>query len=112
MNCPECGKEVRLMAEELKTERISMTIKYEGDLLEAKTVGGIITNVDKLLKEVSKSHNRRIYVGFGGFEQKEKELTVHLLVMEHQARVAKKEGIIPSSGKVEDRVSHEHFPAA
>jgi len=78
--CPKCKNELVLTAEAIENEMLVFAIKYEGEFLQAKTVGGLITNTDKLLKAIARESGNKVMVAFGGFESKEKELDIKFLV--------------------------------
>jgi hypothetical protein len=78
--CPECKAEFVMCFKELEKEKLSFQLKYEGEFLQAKTVGGMITHFDILLKEVAKASGLNVMVAFAGFEQGDHELTVHFMV--------------------------------
>ena len=84
--CPNCDQELILTSQELEREMISFSIKYEGEFLQAETIGGIITNTGKLFKAIAKDSGNKIMVAFGGTESREKELIIKFLIMEHKSK--------------------------
>jgi hypothetical protein len=81
MKCPNCNTEIQIIGKDLEKERFSMGIKYEGQFLRAETVGGTITNTQKLLQEVAKSTGCKVLVAFEGVEQKDHELVINFLIL-------------------------------
>lgn len=80
--CPNCNTEWSVGFKELRQECISVQIKYEGDFLQAKTVGGVITNLAKMLDESARVSvgKDKVYIGFGGIEMGEHEMTIKVFV--------------------------------
>lgn len=81
MICPGCGKEIQLAVLDLEEYRVSMVIKHEGDFMQAKTIGGVMVNMDKMLQESAKVSGHKAYIAFDGMERKENEITIHFLIM-------------------------------
>ena len=49
MECPHCHEPLQMTKTAMKQELMAMRISWEGALVEASTVGGLIENTRKLL---------------------------------------------------------------
>jgi len=50
MKCPRCSCDFQITAKDLNDEMFCFVVKYQGDFIDAKMAGGVITNMDALLK--------------------------------------------------------------
>lgn len=83
MKCPHCNEPLEITVKELEEYKMSLAIQYDGDYLQAKTIGGAITNMVKIIEEVDKAKygKNKVYIAFGGIEQKDHEYRIHFLIM-------------------------------
>lgn len=83
MECPHCNQEINLALKELESHAMYMVLKHEGEFLQAKTVGGIITDTEKLLKATARESGcgGKIMVAFGGIETSPGEVKIKFIVM-------------------------------
>jgi hypothetical protein len=77
MKCPRCNCDFTMMAKDMTEEMICFSVKYQGDFLDAKTVGGILTRMEILLRE---SANVPSKVLLKSIEQHHKEVKFWFLV--------------------------------
>lgn len=54
MKCPKCDTELSVKACIPDEQRFKLVIRGEGGMMHAENVGGIITNIHKLMKAASK----------------------------------------------------------
>ncbi len=95
MNCPHCNKDIDVVrfARQLEEERISFSLKYEGQYLEAEILGKTIANLADLLKMSAKVSGikSKILVGFDGLDKQDKEITVHFQIFPLYPPLSKKD---------------------
>jgi hypothetical protein len=90
MKCPNCNADILVSMKALEEEKMSMKLKYDGDFLQAKNVGGIITETARILSDISDSmkNEKGVMVAFGGFEKGDHEFTIHFIVTEKSKQEA------------------------
>jgi hypothetical protein len=49
MKCPRCSCDITVEAMKPGKQSMGFTINHEGDFMQAKTIGGILTKLDTLL---------------------------------------------------------------
>lgn len=82
-SCPHCTKEFSLSPKILDKETLTMRITWEGEMIEAKTVGGVIENTRKLLLSVAKEAGmKKPYVGMSGIDFGVKEAAFHFAIFD------------------------------
>lgn len=54
MKCPRCSCDITIEAMKPGKQSIGFTINYEGDFMPAKTIGGLLTQLDTLLIEIAR----------------------------------------------------------
>jgi len=89
--CPHCDKGFTLSPHVLDKETLSLHMTWEGEMIEARTIGGMIENTRKLLAEVAKqSGMKKPYIAMAGIDFGEREATFHFtLLEEREARKAR-----------------------
>lgn len=60
MECPKCHEKLEAVACVPETQKFSMELQFEGDCLSARTLGGTITNTDKLLVAIAKEAGAKV----------------------------------------------------
>ena len=83
MKCPYCEKDVQLAACDLNEYRISMALKHDGEFIQARTIGGLMVETEKLFQASVKAsrHKAKVYVAFDGIERKGNEIIIKYLIM-------------------------------
>lgn len=88
-SCPHCTKEFSLSPTILDKETFTMRITWEGEMIEAKTVGGLIENTRKLLLSVAKDAGmKKPWIGLAGIDFGCKEATFHFTILDGSHRPA------------------------
>ena len=49
MKCPKCDTSLTVTHQALAAENLTFTLAFEGDMMMARTLGGCLTDIDKLL---------------------------------------------------------------
>jgi hypothetical protein len=80
MNCPHCNGVIGITTSLIEKEVLYASIKYEGDFLEAKTVGKFITSMEVLLHAVAKETHGKCHIVISSVEQKDHELIIGFLI--------------------------------
>ncbi len=50
MKCPRCSCDITVEAMKIGKQSVCFSINHEGDFMKAKTIGGILDNLDELYK--------------------------------------------------------------
>lgn len=77
MKCPRCSCDFQISSKDLNDEMFCFVVKYKGNFIDAKMAGGVITNMDALLKE---SANVPVKVLLQSMEQNRGETKFWFLV--------------------------------
>lgn len=84
--CPHCDKPFSITPRTLEQETVTMHITWEGAMIEAKTIGGVIENTRKLLVAVAKDAGMSAYIGMSGIEFGDGEAKLHFAVIDKAKR--------------------------
>jgi hypothetical protein len=68
------------MAELFKEETIYINLKYKSELIDAKTVGKVIQNMEGLQREIAKEIGFKAVIYIKSIEYKPHEITIGFLV--------------------------------
>ena len=77
MRCHRCDCDITLVAMKPEKQSVCFTINYQDDFMQAKTIGGILENLDELYKCAS---GEPMKVLLQGFEISAKTIKIWLLV--------------------------------
>ena len=81
MECPNCKHALQINRTVMAQESITLNFSWEGSLVEAATVAGMIGNTAKLLKESAKSVGIPSDVFIESIDWKEKAVSIHFFVI-------------------------------
>lgn len=91
--CPHCGKDIGLeMVARLKSQsRMSFTFHpHPGELMSARTIGGSLENLEKLLVAVGRELGVKTQVLVEGVSSIDGSITIDLLLARHEPGIAKR----------------------
>lgn len=100
--CPHCGEKLafEVAAKAMDSSKMSFTITpHDGELLSAKTVGGSIENVSKLLVSVGKAMDANVHVLVNGLHYNAGSVTIDLLVARNDKGVGKRDKTVVTAPK-------------
>lgn len=81
MKCPNCQTDLKISDKFADEQVLHFSIKYEGDMLSARTVHGTLAQVEKLLIATGKDIGVKTRVYVHSIKQEPHELTFALLVV-------------------------------
>lgn len=84
--CPSCKSEFEITKKNLDSELLTMHITWGGDLVEAKTIGGLIENTRKLLAAAAREAGNPCDVFMQGIDWGDREAKFHFLLIAKQSQ--------------------------
>ena len=89
MECPHCKESLGLTKQVMKQELVGLKLTWEGSLVEAKTIGGMIENTRKLLAAAAKEVGIPSDIFMHSIEWQEQGATFNFLVVPRPTPEAK-----------------------
>jgi len=81
MECPNCKHPLQVNRTVMAQESITLNLSWEGSLVEAATISGMIGNTSALLEKSAKSVGIPSDVFVESIDWKDKAIAIHFLVI-------------------------------
>lgn len=88
MKCPCCETPLSLNTVAMDKELVSLHLEWEGAMVEARTIGGVVENTRKLLAASAKEVGIPSDIFMRSIEWGDKQATFHFLVIPRTATPA------------------------